>query len=78
MKKYMKEYITEYRKNQSKNVFKRVKEDDELKSVEEDLVTNFIKDEVERSTDGDFDDANVDNDDDVVDNDEQDRITGFK
>ena len=78
MKKYMKEYLTEYRKNRSKNVFKRVKEDDELKSVEEDLVTNFIKDEVERSTDGDFDDANVDNDDDVVDNDEQDRITGFK
>lgn len=78
MKKCMKEYLTEYRKNQSKNVFKRVKEDDELKSVEEDLVTNFIKDEVERSTDGDFDDANVDNDDDVVDNDEQDRITGFK
>lgn len=46
--------------------------------VEVDLVTNFIKDEVESSTDGDFDDANVDNDNDVVDNDEQDRITGFK
>ena len=41
------------------------------------MVTNFIKDEVESSTDGDFDDANVDNDNDV-DNDEQDRITGFK
>ena len=53
--------MEEYRKNQYNNLLKKLKENDELKSVEVNLVTNFIKDKVESSsvaevyTDDDYD-----------------------
>ena len=37
LKKKKKEYMKEYRKNQSNNLSKKIKENDELKSVELDL-----------------------------------------
>ena len=46
--KKKREYMKEYRKNQSNSVLKKIKENNKLKSVEVDVVTNFIKDEVER------------------------------
>ena len=46
--KKKREYMKEYRKNQSNSVLKKIKENNELKSVEVDVVTNFIFDEVER------------------------------
>ena len=53
----------------------KIKENDELKSVEVDLVTKFIKDEVgSYPNDDDVDDADVDIDGDV----EQERIIGLR
>ena len=59
--------MKEYGKNQSKNVSKKVKENNELKSAKVGVITKSIKDEVESSADDD----NVDVYDD--DNDEQDK-----
>ena len=70
-----KEYMEEYRKNQHNNLLKKLKENDKLKSVEVNLVTNFIKDKVESSSDAEvYTDDNYDYDDDDS---EEDRIIGF-
>ena len=53
MRQHMKEYLKEYRKSQSNNVFKKIKKNDDLKSVEVNMVTKLIKDEVESSIDDD-------------------------
>ena len=64
------EYMKEYRKNRSKNVSKKFKKNNELKWVEADAVTYFIKDDVES-----FSDAKIySNDDDF----EEDRVIGLK
>ena len=58
--------MEEYRKNQYNNLLKKLKENDELKSVEVNLVTNFIKDKVESSSDAEVyidDDYDYDDDD---------------
>lgn len=39
--------MKEYEKNQSNNELQKIKENNELRSVEMDVVTKFIKDEVE-------------------------------
>lgn len=53
---------------------KKIKENDELKTVEVNVVTNFIKDEVESLSD-----AEVYTDDDNDDDDfEEDRVIGFR
>ena len=39
--------MKEYEKNQSNNELQKIKENNELRSVEMDIVTKFIKDEVE-------------------------------
>ena len=44
-------YMEEYKKNRSNNVLKTLKENSELKRVEIDVVTNFIKQEVESFSD---------------------------
>ena len=60
----MKEYLKECRKNWS-NVLKKIRENDEPKSVEVNLVTKFIKDEVESfSSNNIIVDVNVYDDDD--------------
>ena len=41
------EYMKEYRKIRFNKVLKKLKENNELKSVEVDVVTSLIKDEVE-------------------------------
>ena len=67
--------MEEYRKNQYNNLLKKLKENDELKSVEVNLVTNFIKDKVESSSDAEvYTDDDYDYDDDDS---EEDRIIGF-
>ena len=43
--------MEEYKKNRSNNVLKTLKENSELKRVEIDVVTNFIKQEVESFSD---------------------------
>ena len=40
------ECTKEYRKNQSKKVLKKLKENNKLKRVEVDVITSFIKEEV--------------------------------
>ena len=50
-KQKTKEDLKQYWKNESNNVVKNVKENDELKSAEADVVTKFIKNEMESSTD---------------------------
>lgn len=72
MKVYMKEHCKEHKNNQSNKALRKLKENNELKSVKVGVVTRFIKDEIENTVDS----ADVDSDD-VVD-DEQDRITGFR
>ena len=61
-------------KNQSNNALKKkqTKKNNELKSVEVNVVINFIKDKIEN-----FSDAKVCSDDDVDDS-EEDRITEFR
>ena len=39
-------YMQEYRKNQSNNFLKEIKENFELKSVEVNMITNFIQNKV--------------------------------
>ena len=63
--------MQEYRKKQSNNVLMKVKEKDELKRVEDNVVTKFIREEVESYI---SDDSDVDDNVDV----EQDKITGFR
>ena len=41
----MKEYLRKYMKSQSNNVFKKIKKNNDLKSVEHSVVTKLIKDE---------------------------------
>lgn len=41
----MKEYLRKYMKSQSNNVFKKIKKNNDLKSVEHSMVTKLIKDE---------------------------------
>ena len=66
--------MKDYGKNQSDNKLKKIKENDELKTIEVNVVTKYIEDEVETSSDGD-----VDVEVDVVDNDDEwDRINGFR
>lgn len=48
-----KEYLKEYRKRYWNNELKKIKENNELKSVEVDAISNFIKDEVEGFPDAD-------------------------
>ena len=67
--KYMKEYRKTFQ--QKKTFIEKVNENNELQSVEVDVVTNFIKDEVESSSD-----AEVYNNDDY--DSEKDRVTGFR
>ena len=43
MKKFMKECLKKYRKNQSSNVLKKIKENDELRSVEVDVVNQIYQ-----------------------------------
>ena len=38
--------MQEYRKNQSNNLLKEIKENSELKSVEVNMITNFIQNKV--------------------------------
>lgn len=52
------------KKNQSNNGLKKIKENDELKLVEADVIPNFIKDEVEI-----YSDAEVYTDDDKAEGD---------
>lgn len=40
-----KEYLRKYMKSQSNNVFKKIKKNNDLKSVEHSVVTKLIKDE---------------------------------
>lgn len=62
--------MKEYTKSQSNNLLKKIKENIELKSVELEIVTNFIKDEGESfSNDVDADTNNG------VNNDEEDKVT---
>ena len=66
--------MKDYGKNQSNNKLKIIKENDELKTIGVNVVTKYIEDEVETSSDGD-----VDVEVDVVDNDDEwDRINGFR
>ena len=62
----MKEYNI---KIQSKNVMNKVKENDELKSAEVNVLTKFIKDEVKSFSNDNVNDVNVDAD---IDNDDDD------
>ena len=39
-------YMQEYRKNQSNHLLKEIKENSELKSVEVNMITNFIQNKV--------------------------------
>lgn len=41
----MKEYLRKYMKSQSNNNFKKIKKNNDLKSVEHSMVTKLIKDE---------------------------------
>ena len=66
-----KKYMREYRIFQSSIVLKNIKESSETKSVEADVITNFIKDKVESSSD-----AEVYNDDD--DDSDEYRTNGFR
>ena len=54
---------------------KKIKENDELKTVEVNVVTNFIKDEVESLSDAE---VYTDDDDDDDDDFEEDRVIGFR
>ena len=65
--------MKEYRKtfSQKKTFIEKINENNELQSVEVDVVTNFIKDEVESSSD-----AEVYTNDDY--DSEKDRVTGFR
>ena len=47
------EYMKQYKKNYPNNVLKNKKENNELKTVEVDAGTSFIKDEVESFSDAD-------------------------
>ena len=67
--KYMKEYRKTF--SQKKTFIEKINENNELQSVEVDVVTNFIKDEVESSSD-----AEVYTNDDY--DSEKDRVTGFR
>ena len=66
-----KKYMREYRIFQSSIVLKNIKESNETKSVEADVITNFVKDKVESSSD-----AEVYNDDD--DDSDEYRTNGFR
>ena len=58
---------------------KKIKENDELKTVEVNVVTNFIKDEVESLSDAEvYTDDDNDDDDDDDDDFEEDRVIGFR
>ena len=61
------ECTKEYRKNQSKKVLKKLKENNKLKRVEVDVITSFIKEEVyiQVYTDNNYDSA-------------EDRVIGFR
>lgn len=50
-KQKTKEDLKQYWKNEANNMVKNVKENDELKSAEVDVVTKFINNEMESSTD---------------------------
>ena len=63
--------MQEYRKKQSNNVLMKVKEKDELKRVEDNVVTKFIREDVESYI---SDDSDVHDNVDI----EQDKITGFR
>ena len=54
-------------------MLKKIKENNELKRVEVEVVTKFMKDEVESASNNDVHDLVVDTDDD-----EQNRIIGFR
>ena len=72
-KQKKKQHMKEHTKSQSNNLLKKIKEKIELKSVELEIVTNFIKDEVESfSNDVDADTHNG------VNNDEEDKVTESK
>ena len=45
-KEKKKEYMKEYKINQSNNMLKKIKENNDLKSVEVDMVTNVIIDKI--------------------------------
>lgn len=65
--------MKEYWQSQSNNVLKKIEDNDELKSIEVDVVTNFIKDKVEscsNDVDGDSDDN--------IDDDEENMVIGFR
>ena len=64
-----KEYMKKYRKNQFNNVLKKIKDNNELKSIGVNVVTNFIKDEVKS-----FSNADVYTDD----GDSEEESTGFR
>ena len=65
--------MKEYWQSQSNNVLKKIEDNDELKSIEVDVVTNFIKDKVESCSN----DVDGDSDDDI-DDDEENMVTGFR
>ena len=54
-------------------MLKKIKENNELKRVEVEVVIKFMKDEVESASNNDVDDLDVDTDDD-----EQNRTIGFR
>ena len=65
--------MKEYWQSQSNNVLTKIEDNDELKSIEVDVVTNFIKDKVEscsNDVDGDSDDN--------IDDDEENMVIGFR
>ena len=55
---------------------KKIEENDELKTVEVNVVTNFIKDEVESLSDAEV--YTDDDDDDDDDDEEEDRVIGVR
>ena len=46
-KQKQRKYVKEHRRNKSRNVLKKIKENNQLKSVKVNVVTNFIKYKVE-------------------------------
>ena len=62
---------TEKHSSKNKTFIEKINENNELQSVEVDVVTNFIKDEVESSSD-----AEIYTNDDY--DSEKDRVTGFR
>ena len=67
--------MNRHTKNQCNNKFKLIKQNNELESVEEGVVTNSIKDKIESFPN---DDIYTDDDYNDDENYEKDRIIGFK